>query len=344
MLPSYAVRTLLALNDRHGAGITRHRAGAQRRQGPADLADVLDRPDFHLVVQDVGAPDGPARPARLRDPRRERGAARAARHRTGRARSRRTSWGPSTCSTSASPRAAAASSLMSSARSTARSRRGAELDRRAELRRLRHPRPTGLLLRGQTRRGDHLRRVPGAVRHRVPVVRFGHIYGPGMALDDGRVQADFAANVVPARHRAQQRRLARCAHTRTWRTRSPGCSTRCSAAPDGLQRRRPGRAGVDPAAGRAVHRGAAREGAATALHQRVGRAVVQPDKSGWPGQHRLAGLGWRAGVDLTTGLNRMVTEWSRSPSPIRPELLHTARTDWHTSEESWGSGDRAGGV
>lgn len=28
------------------------------------------------------------------------------------------------------------------------------------------------------------------------IVRFGHVYGPGMALDDGRVQADFAANVV----------------------------------------------------------------------------------------------------------------------------------------------------
>jgi nucleoside-diphosphate-sugar epimerase len=28
------------------------------------------------------------------------------------------------------------------------------------------------------------------------IARFGHIYGPGMALDDGRVQADFAANVV----------------------------------------------------------------------------------------------------------------------------------------------------
>lgn len=28
------------------------------------------------------------------------------------------------------------------------------------------------------------------------IVRFGHVYGPGIALDDGRVQADFAANVV----------------------------------------------------------------------------------------------------------------------------------------------------
>jgi len=28
------------------------------------------------------------------------------------------------------------------------------------------------------------------------IARFGHIYGPGMALNDGRVQADFAADVV----------------------------------------------------------------------------------------------------------------------------------------------------
>jgi len=32
----------------------------------------------------------------------------------------------------------------------------------------------------------------------VTIARFGHIYGPGLAADDGRVQADFAANV--ARH------------------------------------------------------------------------------------------------------------------------------------------------
>ena len=31
-------------------------------------------------------------------------------------------------------------------------------------------------------------------------LRFGHIYGPGMALDDGRVQADFLADVVRSRN------------------------------------------------------------------------------------------------------------------------------------------------
>lgn len=28
------------------------------------------------------------------------------------------------------------------------------------------------------------------------MVRFGHIYGPGLALDDGRVQADFASHII----------------------------------------------------------------------------------------------------------------------------------------------------
>lgn len=33
----------------------------------------------------------------------------------------------------------------------------------------------------------------------VTIARFGHIYGPGMALDDGRVQADFTADVIAGR-------------------------------------------------------------------------------------------------------------------------------------------------
>lgn len=38
-------------------------------------------------------------------------------------------------------------------------------------------------------------------QHGIPltIARFGHIYGPGMALDDGRVQADFAAAVIAGR-------------------------------------------------------------------------------------------------------------------------------------------------
>ncbi|SDS23902.1 Nucleoside-diphosphate-sugar epimerase [Brevibacterium siliguriense] len=44
-------------------------------------------------------------------------------------------------------------------------------------------------------------------------LRFGHIYGPGMALDDGRVQADFLADVVRNRN---VRMMSAGAATRTY--------------------------------------------------------------------------------------------------------------------------------
>lgn len=44
-------------------------------------------------------------------------------------------------------------------------------------------------------------------------LRFGHIYGPGMALDDGRVQADFLADVVKGRN---IRMMSAGAATRTY--------------------------------------------------------------------------------------------------------------------------------
>lgn len=44
-------------------------------------------------------------------------------------------------------------------------------------------------------------------------IRFGHIYGPGMALDDGRVQADFLADVVNGR---DVRMMSAGAATRTY--------------------------------------------------------------------------------------------------------------------------------
>lgn len=44
-------------------------------------------------------------------------------------------------------------------------------------------------------------------------LRFGHIYGPGMALDDGRVQADFLADVI---HRQNVHMMSAGAATRTY--------------------------------------------------------------------------------------------------------------------------------
>lgn len=44
-------------------------------------------------------------------------------------------------------------------------------------------------------------------------LRFGHIYGPGMALDDGRVQADFLADVI---HQQNVRMMSAGSATRTY--------------------------------------------------------------------------------------------------------------------------------
>ena len=56
MLPSYVLYTLLELNERTGAGITVHGLVRNEQKARRILADVLDRPDFRLVVQDVSAP------------------------------------------------------------------------------------------------------------------------------------------------------------------------------------------------------------------------------------------------------------------------------------------------
>lgn len=67
MLPSYVVHTLLALNDRRGAGITVHGLVRDGDKARRLLAGVVDRPDFHLVVQDVTEPlawSGARRPRR----------------------------------------------------------------------------------------------------------------------------------------------------------------------------------------------------------------------------------------------------------------------------------------
>ncbi|MEZ5202635.1 MAG: NAD(P)-dependent oxidoreductase [Micropruina glycogenica] len=87
--------------------------------------------------------------------------------------------------------------LMSSPRSTVKRRGTRTIGENS--RRLRHSQPAGLLLEGK-RAAEHLR-TSYAKQYDMhcTVPRFGHIYGPGMALGDGRVQADFAAAVMAGR-------------------------------------------------------------------------------------------------------------------------------------------------
>ena len=149
---------------------------------------------------------------------------------------------------------------------------------RAELWRVRHPQPPRLLRRGQARaRRRSAPRTRRSLASNAGVARFGHVYGPGMALDDGRVQADFAANVSPAQDIVLN---SDGSAVRTYTYVADAIAGLFYALlrgdRDGLQHRRPRWIGVDPAAGRAVHPGAPREEPAVGVHQRVRRPVVQP--------------------------------------------------------------------
>ena len=56
MLPSYVVYTLLALNDRRGAGITVHGLVRNEEKARSAAGAGARPPDFQLVVQDVSTP------------------------------------------------------------------------------------------------------------------------------------------------------------------------------------------------------------------------------------------------------------------------------------------------
>jgi UDP-glucuronate decarboxylase len=195
MLPSYALYTLLALNDRTAAGI--HVYGLVRNEQKARrvLADVLDRPDFTLIVQDVTAPV--ELPGPVDYVIHGASAARPALH-------------------GADPIGTIKANLLGTLNlldlCVAKRSRGFVLMSSAEVYGA-QPAGTDLITedsyggfdilnpRACYSEGKRAAETLCAVYHaqhgiECRIARFGHIYGPGMALDDGRVQADFAANVI----------------------------------------------------------------------------------------------------------------------------------------------------
>ena len=55
------------------------------------------------------------------------------------------------------------------------------------------------------------------------IVRPFHTYGPGMALDDGRIFADFVANIIARQDLViKEQWQGRFVHSVIWRTLSPG--------------------------------------------------------------------------------------------------------------------------
>jgi nucleoside-diphosphate-sugar epimerase len=195
MLPSYAVLTLLALNDRHQLGIAVHALARSEAKARAVFGDVLDRPDLHLLIGDVTEPlelpgrldwvlhgASPARPAlHASDP-------------VGTLRANIVG----TMNLLELCRAHPGSGLllMSSAEVYGKTAgHDGLIDEDSygglDILSVRACYPEGKRAAETTAAAYSQQHGVGA-----RIARFGHIYGPGLAPDDGRVQADFAANVA----------------------------------------------------------------------------------------------------------------------------------------------------
>lgn len=198
MIPAYVVRTLLALNDAQAAGI--EVVGLVRSEGKAReiLSDVVDRPDFSLVVHDVSEPltlddpvdvvihgASPARPSLHA----------AAPVTTIRANVQGAINLLEVCVASS-----ARFVMMSSAEVYGQRVDDGSLVAEDEYGVVDILNPRACYTEGK--RAAETIAASYHAQHGVPVTiaRFGHIFGPGMLLDDGRVQADFTSDVIHGRN------------------------------------------------------------------------------------------------------------------------------------------------
>lgn len=195
MLPSYAVHTLLGLNDSRGAnlrviGLVRNEEKARQILGP-----ILDRPDFTLLATDVTRLhdiDGP-----LDLVIHGASAARPSLHAADPVSTIKANLlGSFNLLDLCVAKGAKRFVLMSSSEVYGAQPEGTRLIREDSYGGFDFLNPRASYSEGK-RAAETIASVY-AHQHDLDarIVRFGHIYGPGMALDDGRVQADFAANVV----------------------------------------------------------------------------------------------------------------------------------------------------
>lgn len=198
MIPSYVTYGLLALNDTRNAGLTV--LGLVRNGDKARrlLADIVDRPDFHLIEQDVTEPLDP--PDRLDLVVHGASAARPALHAvnpvgTIKANLQGTFNLLDLCVATGCPRFV----LMSSAEVYGRQPAGTELIGEDGYGSVDILNPRSCYSEGKRAAETIVASYVAQHSIRGTIARFGHIYGPGMALDDGRVQADFAADVMAGR-------------------------------------------------------------------------------------------------------------------------------------------------
>ena len=307
MLGSYTARTLLALNDRDDAGINVVGLVRDEAKARSRLADVLERPDFRLVVQDVSLPlslDGP-----LDYVFHGASAARPAQHSTDPVGTMRANiLGSVNLLEACVAKGSRGFVLMSSAEVYGRQPPGTELIDEDSYGGFDILNPRACYSEGK-RAAETLCAVYQA-QHGLTarVARFGHIYGPGLAVDDGRVQADFAANVV-----AGTDIVLNSAGTavRTYTYVADAVAGMFYA----LLRGDETAYNIADPAGLVTIRELARlftevrpaKGLRVAFTHAADQRAYSPAVVQGLSSARLARLGWHADVDLPTGLDRMVT-------------------------------------
>ena len=194
MIPSYVVYTLLGLNDAlqlniHVIALVRNESKAKQVFG-----DVLIRDDITLLVQDVTQPidadlsvdyiihgASPARPSEHRD------------HPANTIRANLI--GTFNLLDLAAHNAPCEFVLMSSSEVYG-SVEGVSIISESDYGRLDCTDPRACYSEGKRAAEAICASYNAQFGVRCTIPRFAHIYGPGLALDDGRVQADFAANVL----------------------------------------------------------------------------------------------------------------------------------------------------
>lgn len=193
MIPSYVIYTLLGLNDIQDTGIkvialVRNEAKARRIFGP-----VLEREDLELLVQDVTEPlsiDGPVDYIFHGA-----SAARPAQHKAAPTATIRANLiGTFNLLDLAVEKETKGFVLMSSSEVYGKVS-GIEKISESDYGWLDSLDPRSCYSEGKRAAETICASYQAQYGIRCCIPRFAHIYGPGLALDDGRVQADFAANV-----------------------------------------------------------------------------------------------------------------------------------------------------
>jgi nucleoside-diphosphate-sugar epimerase len=311
MLPSYAVHTLLGLNDARDAGIRVVGLVRNEQKARRVLAPVLDRADFQLLATDVTRLDAFDGPLDLVI--HGASAARPALHAADPVATIKANLLGSfnlldLCVAKRTPRFV----LMSSSEVYGAQPEGVRLIPEDSYGGFDILNPRASYSEGK-RAAETIAGVYAA-QHGIDarIVRFGHIYGPGMALDDGRVQADFAANVVRGEDIVLN---SDGAAMRTYTYVADAVSGMFTALLVGTDRAY----NVADPEGMVSIRELAQKFAAARPEKGLRRIFANPDHADDRAYNTAAflgldssaleALGWRAEVGLTSGIDRMLRSY-----------------------------------